>query len=599
MVMLYDERHIGYKNMNYDEFCLLRLLTSGPLPQRKIAESLNWSLGKANKVYKSCVEEGLLQQNGHLAGGGQFLEPYRVKHAIILAAGLSTRFAPVSYEVPKALVCVKGDVLIERIIEQLHEKGITDIYVVLGYKMEKFLYLKDKYNVHLAVNNEFRIKNTHSSINVVKEHLDCSYIICADNYFKENVFEQYEYRAFYGSMFIKEKNNERGFVFGKDNLIVATNRPAENQYVMWGHAYFDHDFAMSFLPILSSYYGKPGIEQYYWETIYIENLDKLKMHGKIYKPGIIYEFDSIEELKAFDPDYIKSNSFGIINRICRHLKCKPQDINIQGKLSGGLSNDIFKFSCKDKEFVLRYPRDLASIINSREREFYATSIAYELGVDPTHIYLDKRTGWKLSAYLKQDDAFDPKNDSHVRMLAETLRKLHPSNEIHGCGHKFDFYKEALGLKNKIIKADATMSSFLENAFNQAKPYAEIIKNDQWPISLCHNDISESNILFDKGKTVLIDWEFAGDNDPGFDLAKLFCLTDYNENNMKKSLSYFFGRDPSREEIRHILSCVVVNYLYWVTWVIFMNMNGHDYLSWSLLWYERFIKYQIIAQEHLD
>lgn len=56
-----------------------------------------------------------------------------MKNAIILAAGKSDRFAPFTYEKPKGLFCVKGDVLIERQIEQLHEAGINEIYVVVGY----------------------------------------------------------------------------------------------------------------------------------------------------------------------------------------------------------------------------------------------------------------------------------------------------------------------------------------------------------------------------------------------------------------------------------------------------------------------------------
>ena len=52
---------------------------------------------------------------------------YKVENAIIMAAGMSTRFAPISYEYPKALLNVKGEVLIERQICQLKEVGIDDI----------------------------------------------------------------------------------------------------------------------------------------------------------------------------------------------------------------------------------------------------------------------------------------------------------------------------------------------------------------------------------------------------------------------------------------------------------------------------------------
>lgn len=68
----------------------------------------------------------------------------KVDNAIIMAAGTASRCAPLSYEHPKALIEVRGEVLIERQIRQLHEAGIKKIVVVTGYKAEQFEYLKSK-----------------------------------------------------------------------------------------------------------------------------------------------------------------------------------------------------------------------------------------------------------------------------------------------------------------------------------------------------------------------------------------------------------------------------------------------------------------------
>ena len=52
-----------------------------------------------------------------------------------------------------------GETLIERIIKQLHERGIQEIYIVVGFMKEKYEYLIDKYGVELVVNPEYAKKN--------------------------------------------------------------------------------------------------------------------------------------------------------------------------------------------------------------------------------------------------------------------------------------------------------------------------------------------------------------------------------------------------------------------------------------------------------
>ena len=88
-----------------------------------------------------------------------------------MAAGTSSRFAPLSYERPKGLITVKGDVLIERQIRQLKESGINDITVVTGYKANEFQYLKGKYGVQLVNNPYYNTRNNNASIKVVENIL--------------------------------------------------------------------------------------------------------------------------------------------------------------------------------------------------------------------------------------------------------------------------------------------------------------------------------------------------------------------------------------------------------------------------------------------
>lgn len=113
--------------------------------QRQIAEAAGLSLGLVNETYKSLLELGFVKDYIVTDLGEEALLPYKVNNAIILAAGLSTRFVPISYDRPKGTLRVRGEVLIERQIRQPKEAGADNILMVVGYKKEEYFYLEDRF----------------------------------------------------------------------------------------------------------------------------------------------------------------------------------------------------------------------------------------------------------------------------------------------------------------------------------------------------------------------------------------------------------------------------------------------------------------------
>ncbi len=122
------------------------------------------SLGRVNTATRECEAAGYIDERAITDAGREALEPYRVTGAVIMAAGLSSRFAPISYERPKGTLKVRGEILVERQIRQLHEAGITNIALVVGYKKEYFFYLADKYGVDIVVNREYATRNNNGSL---------------------------------------------------------------------------------------------------------------------------------------------------------------------------------------------------------------------------------------------------------------------------------------------------------------------------------------------------------------------------------------------------------------------------------------------------
>lgn len=68
-----------------------------------------------------------------------------IKTAVIMAAGMGTRFGKYTEQIPKGFVEVNGKSMIERSIETLISCGIERIVIGTGYKHEAYDCLKKKY----------------------------------------------------------------------------------------------------------------------------------------------------------------------------------------------------------------------------------------------------------------------------------------------------------------------------------------------------------------------------------------------------------------------------------------------------------------------
>lgn len=244
---------------------------------------------------------------------------YTVDNAIIMAAGVSSRFVPLSLEKPKALTEVKGEVLIERQIQQLQTAGIHDIYIVVGYMAEQFGYLTEKYGVQLVLNENYMSRNNHSSIYAVKDVIRNSYICSADNYFDENPFESQIEESYYAAVYATGNTHEWCMQEDAQGYINHVQVGGCNAWYMLGHAFWSEDFSKRFLGYLEEVYDLPQTANLFWEDIFIAHMDSLKMKMRKYPENYIFEFDSIDELRLFDESYVTDTRSALLKSIADQL----------------------------------------------------------------------------------------------------------------------------------------------------------------------------------------------------------------------------------------------------------------------------------------
>ena len=273
-------------------------------------------------------------------------------NAIIMAAGTSSRFVPLCWERPKGLLEVKGEILIERQIKQLKAAGVDDITIVTGYMADKFDYLKDKFGVSLAYNPDYARYNNTSTLMCVLDKLGDTWICSSDNYFTENVFDEHPACSQYSAEYADGETDEYCLTCDKDDNIINVTVGGANAWYMIGHVYFSKDFSDIFKKILVEEYKYEKTRQGYWEDVYIKHLKELPlMKIRKFQPEIINEFDSLEDLRAFDTSYIDDTRSEVLKRMCNKLHCKQGKIKYINKYKSKDCGRAFSFTLNKRKYV--------------------------------------------------------------------------------------------------------------------------------------------------------------------------------------------------------------------------------------------------------
>ena len=289
-----------------------------------------------------------------------------------------------------------------------------------------------------------------------------------------------------------------------------------------------------------------GVSGLFWEEFYGKHQKDLTLYRKGYDGHGFYEFETIDALRQFDSEFLFNIDSEIITNICKVLQCSPNDIVDINIIQAGLTNVSFSFRVSDIKYVYRHPGSTAGNLIDRQAELFAQMKAKELGVDRSVIYMDI-SGWKISYYVPEIGECDfEKYPEQMELAMEYLRRIH-GVEVDGPVKVFDTVGE--GKKLMQIASASKGNLFAEFGWlvEKVERLDQYVKEEGDALGLrkvlCHNDVYEPNYIVTKtGDMYLIDWEYAGLNDPANDLACIFCRAHYTEEQIENYLRAYCGRE---------------------------------------------------------
>ncbi len=570
------------------------LLNNTVRTQRELAEVTGYSLGSVNRSVKTLQENGYIDEELNINEKAEHLADYlSPKKAIILAAGFGMRMVPINTQTPKGLVEINGEPLIERLIKQLHEVGVTDISVVVGFMKEQYEYLIDQYQVKLVVNPDYAEKNNLHSMNLVADKIENTYIMPCDIWCNENPFSKNELYSWYMVSDVCDFESEV-IVNRKQQLVKVEN----NGNKMIGISYITIDDAQEIREKLCLLDGKKAYYDAFWESALYKD-GRMVVEAKVVDSNNIFEINTYEQLRELDnqSNHLKSDAINIIKEA---LDVTEEDIVEITVLKKGMTNRSFLFTAKGTKYIMRIPGEgTDQMINRREEAAVYHKIA-DKDICDTINYINPNTGYKITEFLEGARVCDIDQIEDIKVCMQRLRRFHDMElEV---GHRFDLFAK-IDFYESLWNGTPSMYKDYAKTKKQVLSLQEFVESHCQKEILVHLDAVPDNFLFvpkedGREEVRLIDWEYASMQDPHVDIAMFAIYALYNREQTDMLIDQYFteGCDPI---IRiKIYAYMAIAGLLWSNWCEYKAQLGVEFGEYSLRQYRYAKEYYAIVEEEL-
>lgn len=230
----------------------------------------------------------------------------KVRRAIIMAAGIGSRLRPITLHTPKPLVKVHGVRMIDTVLRGLLEQGIAEIYIVVGYRKERFAALKRDYpQIKLIENPYYAECNNISSLFAAREHLEDAMILDGDLIIRNPtvlspVFERSGYNAIW-----TDGQTEEWLMQAENGMVRSCSRTGgSGGWQLFSISRWTQDDGRKLKRLLELEFLEKRNRQIYWDDVPMFcHFQEFQLQVYPMQPEDVIEIDSFAELAALDAAY--------------------------------------------------------------------------------------------------------------------------------------------------------------------------------------------------------------------------------------------------------------------------------------------------------
>ncbi len=604
------------------KFNILEILSKEPeISQRDIAKVCKISIGKVNYSVNELSQEGyietekvgksfryLLTEKGknYLIKELEHFQDTKVSinhkenktitQAVILAAGKREYF-----DRPAGLLEIHETTLIERTVRILEENGINKIVIVTGYRkerIEEFEGLKGKENIILTENPRFLWTGSMASLGKAAEYITDDFILIEDDILIEEqaIVELLNYEGRDCMLITKESGS------GDEAFVEIRN----------GHIHQISKDIHRLNRIDGEMVGISKISYGVFQEI-------LRIYADNRNPYVNYEYMLLDVARTIDLGYLKipdiiwaeidnqEHYFKVTDKIYPLLKVKEEKfkeeelkqlvaeaLNTNKSLVtsieslGGLTNRNYKMVINSKEYAVRVPGKGTEKYLNRYTEKMISEKASNLGINPKVAYFDEHTGLKIVEYISNAETLNAKTakrEDNLTMVADILRRLHHSGE--NFEEQFDVFEKIKEYEQVLENANGTLIEGYNDVKKQVLQLEYDYKSLNVPLSPCHIDpLAENFVKSGDNRMYLIDWEYAGMNDPLWDVAAYIIESELSPVEEKLFLLEYFNGVINEEKLKRLLMNKIFQDFLWTIWALMKEANGEDFGSYAITRFTR-------------
>ncbi len=282
------------------------------------------------------------------------------------------------------------------------------------------------------------------------------------------------------------------------------------------------------------------------------------------------------------------------------LGARIGDISDFTAMTKGMTNHSYLFSCKGSRYILRIPGEGTFNLIDRYQEEQVYRAIAGTGICDDVIYINPENGLKVTRFIDEVRPCDPDNTEDLEKCMGLLRRFH------GIGLKVEHYFDLFGNiqhYEDLWAGEPSAHKDYKHIKSNVLGLKDFVEKQRGELCLTHIDAVPDNFLFhniDGTESLqLIDWEYAGMQDPHVDIA-MFCIySSYDKEQIDKVIDIYFEGSCSRADRAKIYCYVSICGLLWSNWTEYKRCLGVEYGDYAKKQYAYAKEYYKIARKEIS